>query len=74
MSDLPHPRYYAATASTSAGTYLLGGYRTPSTSAFLAAGTMDWKEGPRLPLAMYEPCAARITATSFLDCAGVQFQ
>merc|ERR1719431_468032 len=66
MSDLPHPRYYAATATTSAGTYLLGGYPGSQTSAFLAADAMDWKEGPRLPLAMSYPCAARITATSFL--------
>ena len=67
MSDLPQPRYNAATASTSAGTYLLGGPgHLARTSAFLAAGTMDWKEGPRLPLAMNSPCAAGITATSFL--------
>ena len=39
MSDLPEPRAYAATASTAAGTFLLGG-DSSSTLAFLAADSM----------------------------------
>ncbi len=69
MSDLPEPRDYAATASTAAGTFLLGGDSSSqaSTSAFLAADSMAWEEGPALPQDMdYGPCAAQISPTSFL--------
>merc|ERR1719319_2226463 len=68
MSDLPEPRDYAATASTAAGTFLLGGDSTSqaSTSAFLPADSMAWEEGPALPQAMLGPCAAQISPTSFL--------
>ena len=68
MSDLPEPRYSAATASTAAGTFLLGGLPISqgSTSAFLAMDSMAWEEGPALPQAMVAPCAARISPTSLL--------
>ena len=36
------------------------------TSEFLAAGTMQWQEGPGLPVNMYSPCAVSITSTSFI--------
>ncbi len=66
MSDLPEPRSNAATASTAAGTFLLGGHSS-STLAFLAADSMAWEEGPALPQDMdYGPCAAQISPTSFL--------
>ena len=65
MSDLPEPRSSAATASTAAGTFLLGG-DSSSTLAFLAADSMAWEEGPRLPQVMGAPCAAQISPTSFL--------
>ena len=38
------------------------------TSKFLAAGTMEWQEGPALPVEMTRSCA--ITATSFLAIKG----
>ena len=66
MSDLPEPRDFAATASTAAGTFLLGGYPGTSTSAFLAMDSMAWEEGPALPQAMWDPCAAQISPTSLL--------
>ena len=66
MSDLPEPRYYTATASTAAGTFLLGGSPGSSTSAFLAEDSMAWEEGPALPQGMSRPCAARISPTSLL--------
>ena len=68
MSDLPEPRDSAATASTAAGTFLLGGFPSSlaSTSAFLPMDSLAWEEGPRLPQAMSRPCAARISPTSLL--------
>jgi len=69
MSDLPEPRDSAATGSTAAGTFLLGGDSTSlaSTSAFLATDSMAWVEGPALPQAMQlGPCATQISPTSFL--------
>ena len=36
------------------------------TSAFLAPGTINWVPGPRLPVGMVGPCAAPISAHSFL--------
>ena len=69
MSDLPEPRSDAAIARTDAGTFLLGGGDSSSladTSAFLAADSMTWEEGPALPQAMYSPCATQISPTSFL--------
>merc|ERR1719189_1623926 len=68
MSDLPESRLYAATASTAAGTFLLGGLSSSqaSTSAFLAADSIAWEEGPALPQDMRNPCAAQISPTSFL--------
>merc|ERR1719296_300913 len=66
MSDLPEPRDYAATASTEAGTFLLGGLPGSSSSAFLATDSMAWEEGPALPQVMRYPCATQISPTSFL--------
>merc|ERR1719189_1977742 len=67
MSNLPEPRHRAATASTAAGTFLLGGaFNQASTSSFLAADSMAWEEGPALPQAMDSPCAAQISPTSLL--------
>merc|ERR1712130_689582 len=36
------------------------------TSDYLAAGSMEWKEGPTLPVDMNSPCAVPITPISFL--------
>jgi len=67
MSDLPEARIYAATVSTEAGTFLLGGSPTTRSSAFLPADSMAWEEGPALPQAMQNgPCATQISPTSFL--------
>ena len=71
LQALPQPRAYAATASTDAGTYILGGIGSgpsslASTSAFLPADSMAWEEGPDLPQDMNYPCAAGITPISFL--------
>ena len=41
------------------------GIHNARTSEFLAAGQMQWQEGPALPLDMAYPCTVEITPTSF---------
>ena len=64
------PREKCAVASlNSVGVFVFGGSATNNkgSSDFLAAGSMQWQEGPALPEDMtYGPCAVSITATSFL--------
>jgi len=61
-------RKAAAATLNSVGVFIIGGVATNNerTSDFLAAGTMQWQEGPALPVDMWEPCAVTITPTSFL--------
>jgi len=69
MGDLTMPRRKGAVATlNSVGVFIIGGTATNNerTSDFLAAGTMQWQEGPALPVDMWEPCAVTITPTSFL--------
>ena len=51
------------------GVFIVGGGFTNNkrTSNFLAAGTMQWQEGPALPVGMLGPCLVSITPTSFLS-------
>ena len=67
LDDLPDDRYWSATARVDAGVFILGGSRTPSSSVFLRANSRSWETGPQLPVSMrYGPCAAPISAHSFL--------
>ena len=72
LDNLPEERQDAATARIDAGVYILGG-GTPSedktsfSSLFLRANSSSWVSGPELPVSMtYGPCAAPISAHSFL--------
>jgi len=77
MGNLAMVRHYsAATTLNNIGVFIVGGYRanTRGTSEFLAAGTMQWQEGPALPVDMIYPCAVAITPTSFLAIYGTDIR
>ena len=68
MGSLTMPRNAAAAATLdNIGVFIVGGDRPNNgeTSEFLAAGTMQWQEGPTLPKFMTFPCLVEITLTSF---------
>ena len=67
--NLTMPRKDAAVASlNSVGVFIIGGgaANNQRTSDFLAAGQMQWQEGPALPMDMTNLCAVTITPTSYL--------
>ena len=66
----------AAVTLNNIGVFIVGGYHanTRGTSEFLAAGTMQWQEGPALPVDMIYPCAVAITSTSFLAIYGTDIR
>ena len=71
LDNLPEIRTQAAAARLDAGVYILGGRlvgeKTSLTSVFLRANSSSWVSGPELPVSMlYGPCAAPISAHSFL--------
>ena len=73
MGSLTVPRYAGAAATlNNIGVFIFGGahFMNIATSEFLAAGTMQWQEGPTLPVGMDRPCAVPITSTSFLAIHG----
>jgi len=69
MGNLTMERTLSAVATLDhVGVFILGGEGSNSirTSEFLSAGSMEWQEGPGLPVNMRAPCAVAITTTSFL--------
>jgi len=69
MGNLTMPRRDAAVATLNfVGVFIIGGTgaNNKRTSEFLAAGQMQWQEGPALPVDMTTPCAVTITPTTFL--------
>jgi hypothetical protein len=73
MGDLTMPREYSAVATlNSVGVFIIGGDtdNNKRTSDFLAAGQMQWQEGPALPVDMTSPCVVTITPTTFLSIYG----
>ena len=69
MGNLTMERTLSAVATLDhVGVFIVGGEGTNNlkTSEFLAAGSMEWQEGPALRVNMRAPCAVTITATSFL--------
>ena len=72
VGDLPEVRYRGSSVTIPGhGVYLLGGYSgapwgpNRDSSAFLAAGRMDWIDGPALPITMDYPCTLALS-DSFL--------
>ena len=66
----------AAATLNDIGVFIIGGreINNPRTSEFLAAGQMQWQEGPDLPVDMIYPCAVAITPTSFLAIYGTDIR
>jgi len=80
MGNLTMWRKYAAVARLNyIGVFLLGGQngyynKNQGTSEFLASGTMQWQEGPALPVDMALPCAVPISPSSFLVVHGTDIR
>ena len=57
----------AAVTLNHVGVFIIGGEGTSkTTSEFLAAGIMQWQQGPNIPVNMERPCAVAISASGFL--------
>merc|ERR1719430_439537 len=77
MGSLTMKRGYGTAATLDhIGVFIVGGIHTNNarTSEFLAAGTMQWQEGPALPVGMTYPCSVEITPTSFLSIHGTDIR
>ena len=65
MGELTLPRWRSAAATlNSVGVFIIGGIadNNKRTSDFLPAGSMQWQEGPALPVDMWDgPCAVTIS-------------
>jgi len=77
MGSLTMARYYGAAVTLDhIGVFIVGGgtSNNAGTSEFLAAGQMQWQEGPALPVGMSHPCAVAITPNSFLAIHGTDIR
>jgi uncharacterized coiled-coil protein SlyX len=77
MGSLTMSRNLGAAATLDhIGVFIVGGVRSNNarTSEFLAAGTMQWQEGPALPVDMTMSCSVPITPTSFLSIHGTDIR
>merc|ERR550517_974922 len=72
MGNLTTPRYSGAVVELKQGVLFLGGSESTSktTSDFLATGSLQWQQGPRLPQAMTSFCAVPVSPTKFLTING----
>merc|ERR1711936_290818 len=68
MGSLTTPRYRGAVVELKQGVLFLGGdgSAAETTSDFLATGSLQWQQGPRLPQAMYRFCAVPVTESRFI--------
>merc|ERR1712110_706229 len=56
----------ADTLELKQGVLFLGGFGSETTSDFLATGSLQWQQGPRLPQYMSDFCAVPVTESSFI--------
>merc|ERR1712228_239999 len=73
MGNLTTPRAAGAVVELKQGVLFLGGEgsaTSETTSDFLATGSLQWQQGPRLPQAMYYFCAVPVSPTKFLTIDG----
>merc|ERR1712061_877137 len=72
MGSLTTPRYRGAVVELKQGVLFLGGEGSASetTSDFLATGSLQWQQGPRLPMAMKYFCAVPVTESRFITING----
>merc|ERR1711874_138106 len=67
------PRSYGAVVELKQGVLFLGGAgsaTSKTTSDFLATGSLQWQQGPRLPQDMYQFCAVPVTESRFITING----
>merc|ERR1712110_487173 len=72
MGSLTTPRANGAVVELKQGVLFLGGEGSAAetTSDFLATGSLQWQQGPRLPQAMSSFCAVPVSPTEFLTING----
>merc|ERR1712061_277221 len=73
MGNLTMPRDGGAVVELKQGVLFLGGVgsaTSKTTSDFLATGSLQWQQGPRLPQAMSLFCAVPVSPTKFLTIKG----
>merc|ERR1719219_2346103 len=73
MGNLTMPRDGGAVVELKQGVLFLGGWgsaTSKTTSDFLATGSLQWQQGPRLPQAMDDVCAVPVSPTKFLTING----
>merc|ERR1712110_728402 len=72
MGNLTTPRDRGAVVELKQGVLFLGGLYSDAetTSDFLATGSLQWQQGPRLPQAMLSFCAVPVTESSFITIRG----
>merc|ERR1711974_5237 len=72
MGNLTTPRAAGAVVELKQGVLFLGGYGSAAetTSDFLATGSLQWQQGPRLPQAMSSFCAVPVTESRFITIFG----
>ena len=74
MGRLTTPRNNGAVVELNQGVLFLGGLygsaTSKTTSDFLATGSLQWQQGPRLPQAMTSFCAVPVSPTKFLTING----
>merc|ERR1712061_438473 len=82
MGSLTTPRANGAVVELKQGVLFLGGDTThitfggersatsETTSDFLATGSLQWQQGPRLPQAMWSFCAVPVTESRFITING----
>merc|ERR1712061_855335 len=81
MGNLTTPRFARAVVELKQGVFFLGGWGSDAflgglddvaskTSDFLATGSLQWQQGPRLPQSMADFCAVPVSPTKFLTING----
>merc|ERR1712061_837886 len=72
MGSLTTPRYRGAVVELKQGVLFLGGdgSAAETTSDFLATGSLQWQQGPRLPQAMWSFCAVPVAESRFITING----
>jgi len=74
MGRLTTPRNNGAVVELNQGVLFLGGLygsaTSKTTSDFLATGSLQWQQGPRLPQGMADFCAVPVSPTKFLTING----
>merc|ERR1712061_978405 len=70
MGNLTTPRSGGAVVELKQGVLFLGGFGSKTTSDFLATGSLQWQQGPRLPQAMTSFCAVPVSESRFITING----